>query len=69
MADGIEPFDAMRNFKRVAAGWRGSKFFQKMVLAPVRNFVEGWPPEVSQEMQDTEKASHATPYDAWNSRR
>jgi len=68
MADGIESFDAMKNMKRVASGFKGSKFFQSMQLTPPRTFVEGWPPEVSQNFQDREMA-HPKPENPWYSRR
>lgn len=68
MADSIEHFDEKRNMARVAAGFAQGPFFKKMAEAPVRTFVDGWPPEIAQ-MIGPQTFPQPTPIDPWGSRR
>lgn len=67
-SSGLERFDEKRNMARVAAGWKGSKFFQNGVRAPMRDFVEGYPPEVAQNV-NAQSFPQPTPIDPWVDRR
>lgn len=44
--DGIESFSEKKNLARVAAGFKGVKFFQNLNTLKPSTFVEGDPPEV-----------------------
>lgn len=68
MADGIESFDEKRNMARVAAGWKGSNFFQNGVKAPDRTFVDGYPKEVA-EAAGSQSFPQPTPIDPWVNRK
>lgn len=68
MAEGIESFDEKRNLARVAAGFKGSDWFQRPAVPQSKTFVDGTPPEVKEKLGAT-SIPQATPVAPWNFRR
>lgn len=68
MADGIESFNEQKNLARVAAGFKGSEYFNSFKLTPDMPFIEGWPRE-SIEKYMPGVIPQPTPIDTWNQRR
>ena len=63
----MESFDAKRNLERVAAGMKGSEYFQKLVGVPARTIVEGYPPEYAEKVMAT-SIPMSMPLDVWVTR-
>lgn len=51
--DSIEHFDLQKNLNRVAAGFKGSDYFQNPVVVPARTVSDGYPPEYAEKIMAT----------------
>lgn len=46
--DKIESFDYNKNINKVLSGLKGGMYFESLVVAPARNFVDGHPSEYAE---------------------
>lgn len=65
----MESFSAVKNWNRVAAGFKGGPFFGKASARAPLTFVEGWPSESIQKFAPVQKGPDPRPIDSWNERR
>jgi hypothetical protein len=65
----MESFSAVRNWNRVAAGFKGGGFFEKGSAREPLTFVEGWPNTSIEKFEAPATVKDPTPIDSWNERR
>lgn len=65
----MESFSAVKNWNRVAAGFKGGPFFKDGSARQPLVFAEGWPSESIQKFAPVQPLAHPTPIDSWNQRR